>query len=208
MSIVIVFSSSYRFLEWELHIANGGSWHTKRIGAGLLYSPTSGFHGIPWDSIDKPCAIWGGTCQSHVNGPDFILSQEHQPPKRRRHRAWCPFACSILLHMGSWIGSTIRRMETHTHTSSNLEQMMKTIPKTYEHQVKPDETLEKNDSNSNDIHSVLSPSTGLRAGEVSSVLRLSVTWGCTQNGMVPAEREYKGGWQHKKHPVFFWGGGN
>ena len=71
-------------------------------------------HGIPWDSIDKPCAIWGGTCQSHVNGPDFILSQEHQPPKRRRHRAWCPFACSILLHMGSWIGSTIRRMETHT----------------------------------------------------------------------------------------------
>ena len=32
--------SSYRFLEWELHIANGGSWHTKRIGAGLLYSPT------------------------------------------------------------------------------------------------------------------------------------------------------------------------
>jgi hypothetical protein len=53
--------------------------------------------------------------------------------------------------------------------------MMKTIPKTYEHQVKPDETLEKNDSNSNDIHSVLSPSTGLRAGEVSSVLRLSVT---------------------------------
>ena len=34
------FFSSYRFLEWELHIANGGSWHTKRIGAGLLYSPT------------------------------------------------------------------------------------------------------------------------------------------------------------------------
>ena len=33
------FFSSYRFLEWELHIANGGSWHTKRIGAGLLYSP-------------------------------------------------------------------------------------------------------------------------------------------------------------------------
>ena len=33
------FFSNYRFLEWELHIANGGSWHTKRIGAGLLYSP-------------------------------------------------------------------------------------------------------------------------------------------------------------------------
>ena len=33
------FFSSYRFFEWELHIANGGSWHTKRIGAGLLYSP-------------------------------------------------------------------------------------------------------------------------------------------------------------------------
>ena len=34
------FFPSYRFLEWKLHIANGGSWHTKRIGAGLLYSPT------------------------------------------------------------------------------------------------------------------------------------------------------------------------
>ena len=33
---------------------------------------------------------------SAMVGPDF-LSQEHQPPKRRRHGAWCPFACSSLL---------------------------------------------------------------------------------------------------------------
>ena len=33
------FFSSYRLLEWKLHMANGGSWHTKRIGAGLLYFP-------------------------------------------------------------------------------------------------------------------------------------------------------------------------
>ena len=33
------FFSSYLFFEWELNIANGGSWNTKRIAAGLFQSP-------------------------------------------------------------------------------------------------------------------------------------------------------------------------
>ena len=47
------FFSSYRFLEWELHIANGGSWHTKRIGAGLLYSPNWSQHILSSRDKDK-----------------------------------------------------------------------------------------------------------------------------------------------------------
>ena len=37
---VIVTFSSYRFFEWKLKMAHGGSWKTKRIGAGFLQTPT------------------------------------------------------------------------------------------------------------------------------------------------------------------------
>ena len=51
--IVSRFFSSYRFFEWKQKMAHGGSWKTKRIGAGFLQNP---------DMVLHAWAILGGKC--------------------------------------------------------------------------------------------------------------------------------------------------
>ena len=42
--VVFRFFSSYRFFEWKQKMAHGGSWKTKRIGAGFLQNPDMVLH--------------------------------------------------------------------------------------------------------------------------------------------------------------------
>ena len=78
------FFSSYRFLEWELHIANGGSWHTKRIGAGL-FSPTC-WYGMNMTILKKSHdAKWRSSCEYYQLLTVLVL---HGAGFKHEHSKW------------------------------------------------------------------------------------------------------------------------
>ena len=78
------FFSSYRFLEWELHIANGGSWHTKRIGAGL-FSPTC-YYGMNMAILKKSHdAKWRSSCEYYQLLTVLVL---HGAGFKHEHSKW------------------------------------------------------------------------------------------------------------------------